>query len=144
LGKKIGKTVQPSGLIICEDYPFLACSPDGLLDDDIIVEIKCPYNARNVTPLEAATEKIIKYVTIEDSYIKLNKNCDYYYQIQGQLFITKRKYCLFCIWTPKGLHVEEIPRDELFFKKQLIKLESFYKQTHLEEIIKRENMFNAK
>jgi hypothetical protein len=28
------------------DYPYLATSPDGIFDDDTLIEVKCPYGAR--------------------------------------------------------------------------------------------------
>ena len=35
------------GMVICKDYSFLASSPDGLVNDNIVVEVKCPYSARH-------------------------------------------------------------------------------------------------
>lgn len=35
--------------------------------------------------------------------LKLKTSHDYYYQVQGQLHITDRKYCYFAVWTPKGI-----------------------------------------
>jgi len=40
--KLTGLKIQESGLFIYEQLPFLAASPDGLLNDNGIVEIKCP------------------------------------------------------------------------------------------------------
>ena len=44
--------VTPSGIVVCEQEPFLGCSPDGLVGEDNIIEIKCPYSARDqqITP----------------------------------------------------------------------------------------------
>ena len=36
-------TVMKSGLVVSMQKPHLACSPDGLVGEDICVEIKCPY-----------------------------------------------------------------------------------------------------
>lgn len=33
--------VQPCGLFIDTEYPFLASSPDGIVNDDILIEVKC-------------------------------------------------------------------------------------------------------
>lgn len=35
------------GFFVCTEYPILAASPDGLISDDTVVELKCPYTARN-------------------------------------------------------------------------------------------------
>jgi len=32
----------------------------------------------------------------------LKKNHQYYFQVQGQLHITKINVCYFVVWTPKG------------------------------------------
>ncbi|XP_048484611.1 uncharacterized protein LOC105385367 [Plutella xylostella] len=40
--------VEPCGLFISKERPFLAASPDGLLGDETIIEIKCPYTCRNL------------------------------------------------------------------------------------------------
>lgn len=44
--------VVNSGLLVSLSHPYLAASPDGLVHDDIVVEIKCPYKVRDmqITP----------------------------------------------------------------------------------------------
>lgn len=44
---KFGLNVEPCGLFISKDRPYLSASPDGLLGDETVIEIKCPYAARN-------------------------------------------------------------------------------------------------
>lgn len=36
--------VQPAGLFVLPELPYLGASPDGLIDDNVIVEVKCPYS----------------------------------------------------------------------------------------------------
>jgi hypothetical protein len=43
----------------------LGASPDGLVDLDSIVEIKCPFAARNTDIKTAIEKKIIKYLEID-------------------------------------------------------------------------------
>ncbi|GFS73479.1 yqaJ domain-containing protein [Trichonephila clavipes] len=38
--------VKICGLFVDKDKPFLCASPDGLVGDDGLLEIKCPYSAR--------------------------------------------------------------------------------------------------
>lgn len=80
----------------------MAASPDGLVGDDCIIEIKCPFSIRDYTPENAYEEKKIKYLEKKNGKLVLKKNHDYFYQIQGQLHITPKKYCYFVVWTPKG------------------------------------------
>ena len=57
------KKVQKCGLFINESFPNFAATPDGLIDNDKIIEVKCPFTARNdmicdtsVSFLEMSTE----------------------------------------------------------------------------------------
>lgn len=102
LEKVIEKEILPAGLIIDKNQPFLAVSPDGLIELDALVEIKCPASAKDFTPEDAIKNKKIKSCVIKNGNLFLNRNDNYYYQIQGQLHVTNRIYCYFCIWTPKG------------------------------------------
>ena len=38
---------SPCGFFVCPDYSFLGCSPDAVIDEESIIEIKCPFNGRN-------------------------------------------------------------------------------------------------
>lgn len=134
--KLLGLHIEPSGFFIYDKYPFLGASPDGLLGDDGIVEVKCPANAANLTPAEAIDEKKIKFCNKDDSNkIKLKRNHSFYYQIQGQLQITGRKYCIFILWTLKGLLYEKIEKDDDFWKSIFSKLKDFYFKCILPELI---------
>jgi hypothetical protein len=44
---KTGLKVQRCGLYICHQKPYLACTPDGVISDTTIIEIKCPYSGRD-------------------------------------------------------------------------------------------------
>lgn len=37
--------IDPCGLFIDCEYPFIGAKPDGIMGNDIIVEIKCPITA---------------------------------------------------------------------------------------------------
>jgi len=53
LATKLNKKIKPCGLFIDYKNPFLGASPDGLIDEDGLVEIKCPLSAENLTADEA-------------------------------------------------------------------------------------------
>lgn len=81
------------------EIPGFGATPDGLLGDNGIVEIKCSYTIRNQHPEEAIRKGITwtkQYFDDEDP-VKFKTNSAYYYQIQGQLRITQREYCILCI-----------------------------------------------
>lgn len=90
-----------------------------------------------MTPVDAIKKNILKYCTLtENNKILLKRNSDYYYQIQEQLEVTQRKFCILVIWTPKGMAWEIIPRDQLFWQTKMeSKLTKFYMEKLLPEII---------
>lgn len=53
------KTVRPCGLFIDGVNPFLGASPDGLVDDDKIIEVKCTPSIGQTPLKEAALNKKI-------------------------------------------------------------------------------------
>ena len=92
-----------------EDGGRWGCSPDGLVGDDGLVEFKNPSGK----------------VAVE--YLLGNKlPTKYYVQVQGQLFVTGRKWCDFCSYYP-GLKplVVRVDRDEEFIEKLESELVAF-------------------
>jgi len=96
------RKIEVVGLFVDSNLPFLAASPDGLILNDSLVEIKCPASAKTLTPEEGIIMKKIKSCVIENGQLHLKRNDNYFYQVQGQLHITNKTYCYFCIWTPRG------------------------------------------
>jgi hypothetical protein len=97
-----GLNVSSCGLFVDTEKKFLGASPDGSVDLDSIVEIKCPFAARNTDIKTAIEKKIIKYLEIDprdDDKILLKENDNYMYQVQGQLHITNRQKCYFIVYT---------------------------------------------
>ncbi|KAL4084608.1 hypothetical protein QTP88_027539 [Uroleucon formosanum] len=60
LANILGVNIEPSGLFVDSEQFYLAASPDGLIGDDGLMEIKCPSSAKSVSPKEAIENKIIK------------------------------------------------------------------------------------
>lgn len=101
--------IEPAGLFISEQYPFLGATPDGLVGENQIVEIKCPWSARFMTPDEGIAAGAIKCWRRKKpgkndivGEIEFNKRDKWYYQIQSQLHYTKRDSCLFAVYTPNA------------------------------------------
>ena len=79
---------------------FVGGTPDGLVDDDGMIEIKCPNSDNHLLNLT------------QDEQVS-----DYIYQVQGYLWITGRQWCDFVSFDPRfpedlQLHVRRIERDE--------------------------------
>lgn len=79
--------VEKCGLFIDKEHYFLGASPDGTVENEAIIEIKCPQCIKKLHPKDAIKEKKIKFAILEGDTFKLKRNHDYFYQIQGQLAI---------------------------------------------------------
>ncbi|XP_075736623.1 uncharacterized protein LOC142776590 [Rhipicephalus microplus] len=126
--------VQPCGLFVYPEYGFLAASPDGSIASDGTVEVKCPFTAKDMEPSEAAKKYNQRSQVHEPP--KLSCSHNYFYQVQGQLHITKRSFCHFVVCTSKGIHVQQIEIDNDFWKfRMLPQLIRVYRDCMLPEIV---------
>jgi hypothetical protein len=130
--------ITECGLFIDSEFDFLGSSPDGMVNDkEGIIEIKCPYNSFN-----KEIETSIKDMKFFNRVGLLRKSHKYFYQIQGQLHITDRKFCYFAVWTSDkwDLKVEKIQRDDQFWNNKMIpKLIWFYNEKMLPLLIDRQS-----
>lgn len=110
------------GMFVNPECPYLAASPDALLGTDEVVEVKCPYTARDRV-ISVVSVPYLKHV---DGRLTLDEGHAYYYQVQGQLYCTGRQKCTFVVYTLKDMKCILIQRDEDFIGKMLTKLQSFY------------------
>jgi len=55
--ENLGITIKSAGLFIHKTLHYLAASPDGLINEDSILEIKCPSSIKEYTPQEAVALK---------------------------------------------------------------------------------------
>ena len=121
-------TILDSGVVISQHMPWLAASPDRKVIADRgygLVEIKCPYTLRNLTPEDACKEPTF-YCYLINGNPQLQRNHIYYYQIQGQLGICGLKWCDFVCFFNKGLIIECIQFDQLFWETMIMKLTVLY------------------
>lgn len=123
--------VRDCGLFVSQENPMLAASPDGLLGEDTVVEIKCPYTERRHN---ISTSNMPFLTCGPDGTITLDKKHDYYFQVQGQLHCTKRQVCKFVVYTFKDLKVIKIQRDDVFITAMIKKLLDFF-HTYYEDAL---------
>jgi putative phage-type endonuclease len=102
--------VKEVGLVEDREYfpGYVVCSPDGLVGDDGIIEIKC---------------LVAKYMT---QYTEGKHATNFYIepkyrtQVQFNLLVTQRKWCDFIYYHPRvGLRVQRIERDPEYQQKIL-------------------------
>jgi putative phage-type endonuclease len=110
-----GRIVEETGFV-AHDTLMAGCSPDGLVDWDGLIEIKCPWNTAN------HIETLLNGMPAE-----------HIPQVQGQLWITGREWCDFVSYDPRmpealQLHVQRIQRDEAFIADLEARITSFLQQ----------------
>jgi putative phage-type endonuclease len=93
---KLGVLVDQVGFVPHPGIAMAGCSPDGLINEDGLIEIKCPNSATHIeTCISKAVPK--KYV----------------HQMQWQMACTGRKWCDFISYDPR------LPPDMQMFIKRL-------------------------
>lgn len=131
--------IRSCGLFIDPEIPYLGATPDGLIGNDIIVEIKCPLSAFKIGVQEAILQKKLNFwIANKSGVLQINKSHNWYYQIQGQLHVTRKSKCLFGVWANEmePLKIEYIDRDRDFFENKMrLKLDSFYLNCILPELL---------
>ena len=101
-------TLSDSGFHVNLQLPFMGASPDGMVSCKCcgsgICEVKCPYKARDVHPLDAAAT--IKNFCLKqsagDACITLDKKHAYYHQVQAQLHICDVEFVTLLFGQLKG------------------------------------------
>jgi hypothetical protein len=94
--------VDSVGFMMCDGY---GCSPDGIIGDDGLIEVKCPNQATHI------------------EYLYNNKlPTKYVQQVQGCLFVSGRTWCDFISFNPNfkdgyKLFITRVYRDEAFIKE---------------------------
>ena len=116
---RTGNLVEQVGLCM-HDTLEAGASPDGLVDDDGGVEIKCPELAAHLEYIKADAEP-----------------ARYFWQIQGALWITGRQWWDFASWNPEfpenlQLVVRRVTRDEQSIGRLAAEVERFMQEVQAE------------
>lgn len=114
---------EECGIFVCDTFPFLGATPDRIVDKTTVLEVKCPYSARN----SVINNITVPYLVMDNNdMLRLKDNHDYYFQVQGQLLCTDRKYCDFVVFTQVDMKTIHIERDDFFIANMVTKLTEFY------------------
>lgn len=98
------KAIQLVGFVPHPTMAWLGGSPDLLIGEDGMGEIKCPFNQQ-------------VYPTIPPYYMA---------QMQGLLQITNRQWCDFIVWTPEHLNVRRVQRSDEYWDWLHVRLADFW------------------
>lgn len=101
--------VTETGFVYLDERRLIGCSPDGLVGDDGLVEIKCPSPGVHVSYLIDAK--------LPTAYIP---------QVQGCLWVTGRQWCDFISYHPEiEPLIVRARRDEPYIAKMAVLVEAF-------------------
>lgn len=109
---------------ITNDEGTIGCSPDSLVGDDGLLEIKCPMGSKQV-----------------DNFFENKIDSSYIPQVQGQLLVTGRKWVDWFSYHPELPEVViRIERDEEYIERLSLALDRFneelaYKRKQIEGVL---------
>lgn len=136
LASQLKIQIEPCGLFIDKNLPFLGATPDGIVGEDTIIEIKCPITAFKTSLDESIDKKKVNFWKKTKNGLIINKKHPWYIQVQGQLHITGRQKCIFGVWSgcDKDIKIEIIERDDQYWQEMESKLVHFYMTCMLPEL----------
>lgn len=110
-----GNEVEETGFWKHDILP-IGASPDGLVNKDGLLEIKCPNSATHLETLISGK--------VPRQYIA---------QVQGQLLITERNWADFVSYDPRmpenaKIKIIRVERDEAYIRELIYELEEFVKE----------------
>ena len=135
----LGNSIETKGLVVCKKEPWLAASPDGVINKDTLLEIKTPV-MRDKSIKEFLATKSCEITTVAngdrvDYHIACNGQKGYYMQVQLGMHCTGLQHAKLVIWN-KTEHLEiEVPYDQGFVQEQITRLRTFYFSHMLPKIV---------
>ena len=122
-----------TGLVIHEEYQFLAATPDGITHCSCcgygVLEVKCPFCTKDSDP---DTAKFLNSGSLQ-------RNHQYYYQVQTQMFVCEVEFADFVVCTfpndTATINIERIYLDEDFLVESIVQAGQFYTVAILPELL---------
>ncbi len=112
-----GYLVTECGFIQSQESEMFGGSPDGLVGEDGLIEIKCPYASNHV-----------EHLTLKTAQDLQASKKEYFAQCQGNLLATGRKWCDFVSYDPRyqnplfRMKILRVERDEEFIAMAIDKI----------------------
>jgi hypothetical protein len=112
--------------IMHQKFNFIGGTPDGLIGYDGIIEIKCPWNPINHLNNYYCNNIQVFDMPDSDSYLH-----DYWWQVQGYLWITERYECDFVTYDSRfpehlSLIITRVMRNDEDIKKLSDRCQEFW------------------
>ena len=102
---RTGNIVVAKGFYAHPDHAWLGGSPDGLVGDIGLIEVKCPF-----------------YKQVPHTSIPLH----YYCQVNGLMQILDREWCDYVSWTPTAMKIYRVYRDRELWDFLLERYTTFF------------------
>ena len=112
-----GNEIKDSLMLYSNEIEGLTGSPDGLVGEDGLIEIKCPFNGANH----------LRHCFITDEETLLSEVPEYYYQMQCYMLLSNRNWCDFVSFDPRiisdlGLFIFRLNRNDEVIEKMKSKV----------------------
>lgn len=135
--------VKSSGFVIHPQQGWFGSSPDGIVIDSSntacfgLLEIKCPYTKRDMSPEEACEDPNFYCYKADNGTFALKRSHQYYDQVQLQLYVSAdfSDWCDFCVYTTKGVMIERIYADHEWATRAIGQLNDYFDNVMLPEIV---------
>jgi putative phage-type endonuclease len=126
-----GVMVEECGLVSHPTIEMAGASPDGLVGDDGLIEIKCPNTA-----------------TMIDVLLTGNVASKYYTQMQFQMACTGRQWCDYVVFDPRmpakaQMFIKRVARDEAFIAEMEAEVTKFLSEV-AEKVAKIQSIIESK
>ena len=79
----------------------------------------------------------LSYLKCVNRVYKLKKTHSYYYQVMGQMLLTGREWVGFYVYCKSDFHLERVRFDAGFCSEMKMKLDKFYFEYLLPELLKK-------
>ena len=140
--------VRTCGLVVNPSFPWLGASPDGLVKDPSeksigLLEIKCPFTHRFSTVEETCSDTSF-FATITDGQVTLKEDHKHYFQIQGQMALSKVPWCDLVIYTHQNFLIQRLQFNEDHWNDMQPKLTDFFFKYILPKRCTLDNIENTK
>jgi hypothetical protein len=127
------KPVTKCGFMIHPTYDYIGATPDGLIGDDTVLEIKCVYADRGHQKRPSWIE-----ISPRTGLYTLDHQHRYYYQVQGEMMCSGRQYAVLAVYhqrkTDVAMYMIMVKRDQAFIDTIQTKLIKFYHQYYIKVV----------
>ena len=131
--------VTKTGLVISTEIPYLAASPDTLVQCDCcdlgVMEVKCPFAFREATVDTFLADPSSCVMVGEDAQPQLKPGHAYYCQAQLQMFACNAGYCDFTVYGERFILIVCVIRDTNFVQRHLEKVRMFILKATLPQMM---------